>query len=225
MNKPIITKECAAPLFESKFLGVYDLQYEEGKHYYNATRRGREDLVATKSALEYRTMLPDAVSCILVLLQEGEEPRLLLSREYRYPAGQFLLGVPAGLIDEKELPREEAVKRTAIREIREETGLVIAEHDRVEILSPFLFSSPGMTDESNAFVLVETSVQELSILSQDGAAGSERFDGFVLLTKAEAERILRQGCDDEGIFYPMATWMALIAFVLGIWENKETVGA
>ncbi len=221
MNKPIITKECAAPLFESKFLGVYDLQYEEGKHYYNATRRGREDLVATKSALEYRTMLPDAVSCILVLLQEGEEPRLLLSREYRYPAGQFLLGVPAGLIDEKELPREEAVKRTAIREIREETGLVIAEHDRVEILSPFLFSSPGMTDESNAFVLVETSVQELSILSQDGAVGSERFDGFVLLTKAEAERILRQGCDDGGIFYPMATWMALIAFVSGIWEKNR----
>ena len=26
-------------LFESKFIKVFDLQYREGRHYYNATRR------------------------------------------------------------------------------------------------------------------------------------------------------------------------------------------
>lgn len=218
MNRPIITEECVKTLYETKIINIYDLQYEEGKHYYNATRRAKEDIVATKSAEDHKVMLPDAVSCVLVLRQKGEEPKLLLSREYRYPAGQFLLSVPAGLIDEKELGREETVKSTAIREIREETGLMVKETDRVEILSPFLFSSPGMTDESNAFVRVEAEVDDLNVLNQDGAVGSERFDGFVLLTKEEAERVLRQGCDDEGISYPMITWMALICFVSGLWE-------
>ncbi len=218
MNRPNITKECVKTLYETKIINIYDLQYEEGKHYYNATRRAKEDIVAIKSVEDHKVMLPDAVSCVLVLRQKGEEPKLLLSREYRYPAGQFLLSVPAGLIDEKEMGREEAVKSTAIREIREETGLTVRETDRVEILSPFLFSSPGMTDESNAFVLVETEVDDLNVLNQDGAVGSERFDGFVLLTKEEAERVLRQGCDDEGISYPMITWMALICFVSGLWE-------
>lgn len=218
MNRPIITKECVKTLYETKIINIYDLQYEEGKHYYNATRRAKEDIVATKSAEDHKVMLPDAVSCVLVLRQKGEEPKLLLSREYRYPAGQFLLSVPAGLIDEKELGREESVKNAAIREIREETGLTVRETDRVEILSPFLFSSPGMTDESNAFVLVEAEVDDLNVLNQDGAVGSERFDGFVLLTKEEAERVLRQGSDDEGISYPMITWMALICFVSGLWE-------
>lgn len=217
MDRPIISKECVTPLFESKIMSIYDLQYEAGRHYYDTTRRAREDIMATKSAEDYQTVLPDAVSCVLILHQKGEEPRLLLSREYRYPAGQFLLGLPAGLIDDRGLSREEAVRKTAVREIKEETGLSIKEDDRVEILSPFLFSSPGMTDESNAFVLVETEVDTLDMLNQDGAVGSERFDGFVLLTKKEAERVLRQGCDDEGIFYPMVTWMALICFVSGLW--------
>ena len=215
MSKLIIKEDCIEDLFESKIMSMYDIQYEEGKHYYDVTRRNKKDIVATKSANDYKTMLPDAVSCVLVLKQKGEEPKLLLSREYRYPAGQFLLSVPAGLIDDKGLSRKEAVINTAIREIKEETGLSISENDRVEILSPFLFSSPGMTDESNAFVLVEAKIDDLSVLNQEGAVGSERFDGFVLLTKDEAERVLRQGCDDEGIFYPMITWMALICFVSG----------
>lgn len=41
-------------LFESKFIKVFDLQYREGRHYYNATRRDEEDLVAAKSTEEFK---------------------------------------------------------------------------------------------------------------------------------------------------------------------------
>lgn len=41
-------------LFESKFIKVFDLQYQEGRHYYNATRRDEEDLVAAKSTEEFK---------------------------------------------------------------------------------------------------------------------------------------------------------------------------
>ena len=191
MDKPIIKKECVKTLYETKIINIYDFQYEDGQHYYNATRRAKEDIVATKSSEDYKVMLPDAVSCVLVLRQKGEEPKLLLSREYRYPAGQFLLSVPAGLIDEKELTREEAVKNTAIREIKEETELTIKETDRVEILSPFLFSSPGLTDESNAFVLVDAEVDDLNDLNQDGI---DLFCvGFVFIIKCK--NVTKLGAD------------------------------
>ena len=46
---------------------VFDLQYREDRHYYNATRRDEEDLVAAKSTEEFKKMLPDAVSCVVTV--------------------------------------------------------------------------------------------------------------------------------------------------------------
>ena len=76
-------------VFDSKYLRVFDLQKEAGNHYYNATRRDIEHVVAAKSDEEFKEMLPDAVTCIVILEEAGEEPRLLMSYEYRYPVGQY----------------------------------------------------------------------------------------------------------------------------------------
>ncbi|MBQ6036552.1 MAG: NUDIX hydrolase, partial [Lachnospiraceae bacterium] len=86
-------------LFETRFLRFFDIRYAEGKHYFTATRRTQEDMLANMDDEAFRNMLPDAVSCCVILRTEGEEDRLLLTEEYRYPIGQFLLSVPAGLID------------------------------------------------------------------------------------------------------------------------------
>ena len=99
MNDLHITEEQVKSLYETRFIKVFDLQYAEGKHYYDATRRNKEDLAAIKSEEEFKNMLPDAVTCIVVLKTPGEEPRLLMSYEYRYPTGHYLLSPPAGLID------------------------------------------------------------------------------------------------------------------------------
>ena len=64
--KPVIRKENVVSLFESRFIKVFDLQYEEGKHYYDASRRPLEKLMATKSDEEFRTALPDAVTCVMI---------------------------------------------------------------------------------------------------------------------------------------------------------------
>ena len=165
-------------------------------------------------------MLPDGVSCIVVLDMPGEEPRLLLSREFRYPAGRFMLSVPAGLMDERDKEEADPVLSTARREIREETGLEVGEKDSVRVVNPVLFSSPGLTDETNALVCAVLHPAGLEALSQEGAEGSEQFDGFALLTKETAADILRQGRDGQGNFYSMFTWAALLYFVMGLW--KET---
>lgn len=205
-------------LFESKFIKVFDLQYEEGKHYFDATRRPIDKLVATKSEDEFRTMLPDAVTCVIILKTTDSEPKLLLTKEYRYPTGHFLLSPPAGLLDSEDEATANPILSAAKREIKEETGLSVGEQDNIFIINPLLFSSPGMTDESNALVGVVLNLEDLSALSQEGAVGSECFDGFELLSCKDAREILKNGRDNEGIFYSVYTWAALMYFVSDLWK-------
>ena len=257
MEKPIIRKENIETLMESRFIKVFDLQYAPGKHYYDASRRPLDNLVAHKSDEEFKAMLPDAVSCFVILKIANDAPRLLTSYEYRYPAGQFLLSPPAGLIDPEDAalaskpapktsessnpdlaesdaspsasdpccknkntqrPQDAAILSAAAREIHEETGLIVKETDDIFVVNPLLFSSPGMTDESNALACAVISVEDTSALSQTGAVGSELFAGFKLLSKEEAREILRQGCDEYGNYFSVYTWCALMYFVSGMWE-------
>lgn len=215
-NKPSVTKEHVTPVFDSRLIKVFGLEYVEGKQYMNATRRDMDHLVALKDEDAFRTMLPDAVSCIVIL--NGPEPKLLLTYEFRYPAGQYLLSVPAGLIDKKDEKKADPILATAKRELKEETNIDLSPEDKLEIVNPLLFSTPGMTDESNALVSIVIADESKLHLSQDGAEGTECFDGFVTLTKQDAGRILKQGKDDNGIFYSVYTWAALMYFVSDMWK-------
>ena len=221
MKGPVITKEKVEEVLDKKFIRVFDLKYEEGRHYFDATRRPLEDIAAIKTEEEFKKMLPDAVSCIVIIEQKGKEPQLLFSYEYRYPAGRFLLGVPAGLLDPRDVNEECPVIATAIREIHEETGIVVdLSRDEVSVVNPLLFSTPGMTDESNALVKVVLKLDDLSVLhlSQEGAEGQECFDGFCLVTKEEALKILKDGVDANGHFYSVYTWAALMYFATDMWK-------
>ena len=197
-NRPIIKKEQVETVYDSRFIKVFDLQYEPGKHYFDATRRAKDNLAAVKSDEEFRQMLPDAVSCVVILKIRGQEPRLCLSREYRYPAGHFLLSVPAGLLDPEDATEENPVFHAAARELREETGITL--------------------EESDALVQIILNREEMPKVSQEGAVGTECFDGFLLLTKEEAQKILKDGVDDQGFFYPLYTWAALMCFATGMWK-------
>ncbi|MGN0376306.1 MAG: NUDIX hydrolase [Suilimivivens sp.] len=216
--KPTINKGNVKPLFDSKFIKVFDLQYETDKHYYDATRRPLDNITAIKSDEEFRAMLPDAVTCAVILKVKKEESKLLLSREYRYPAGQFLLSPPAGLLDPEDADMENPILTAAKREIKEETGLEITKEDSLFIINPLLFSSPGMTDESNALACAVIHLNDLSALSQDGAVGSECFDGFTLLSREEATQILKTGKDKDGIFYSVYTYACLMYFISDLWR-------
>ena len=119
----------------------------------------------------------------------------------------------AGLLDPEDRQSENPLVKAAVREIREETGLTVKESDRIRILNPCAFSTPGMTDESNAFLCAEITLDSLDDLNQDGAEGSELFDGFELLDRERAQRIYRTGRDDHGNFYSLAAWMVLGIFL------------
>jgi ADP-ribose pyrophosphatase len=68
----------------------------------------------------------------------GEDPQILLIRQYRYAAEQYLYEVPAGRLDAGEAP-----DACARRELKEETG---CEAERVEHMIT-IYTTPGFTDE------------------------------------------------------------------------------
>jgi ADP-ribose pyrophosphatase len=66
------------------------------------------------------------------------DPQVLLIKQYRYAANEFIYEIPAGKLDSSEDPEV-----CAARELREETGCTA---ERIEHLYTF-FTTPGFTDE------------------------------------------------------------------------------
>lgn len=214
MDKPDMIKENVDTLCETKFLKLYDYRYLEGKHYYCSSRRKTEDLVAIKSDETFKSMLPDAVTIAVVLHFPNEKPKLLLSYEYRYPVGRFLLSPIAGLLDPEDSECDDPLRSGAVREIFEETGIKVSEKDKITILNPCAFSTPGMTDESNAFLSADITLPDTSMLNQTGAVGAELFNGFELVSVDEAKEIYKSGKDKYGNTFSLATWAVLGWFVM-----------
>ena len=68
----------------------------------------------------------------------GDDPQVLLIRQYRYAAGGYMYEVPAGRLDPGEDP-----KSCAERELKEETGCSAGQ---IEYLTT-IYTTPGFTDE------------------------------------------------------------------------------
>lgn len=68
----------------------------------------------------------------------GDDPQILLIRQYRYAADGFVWEIPAGRLDDGEDPLE-----CARRELLEETG---CSAERIERLTT-IYTTPGFTDE------------------------------------------------------------------------------
>jgi len=108
----------------------------------------------------------------------GENPQLLLVRQYRYAADGYLHELPAGRPNIGETPAE-----CAARELREETGCV-AEH-----LEPLLsgYTTPGFTDEKLHLFAAHGITRHETELDPD------EFVESVAMTMSRALEMIRQG--------------------------------
>jgi ADP-ribose pyrophosphatase len=68
----------------------------------------------------------------------GDDPQILLIRQYRYAAGGFIYEIPAGMLDKGEDPLA-----CAHRELKEETGCTAGSMEHLFTL----LTTPGFTDE------------------------------------------------------------------------------
>lgn len=92
------------------------------------------------SSGEMEVVRHPGASAILPFLSDpaGDDPQILLLRQYRYVADSYLYEIPAGKLDAGESPLE-----CASRELQEETGCTA---ERIEHLFT-TFTTPGFTDE------------------------------------------------------------------------------
>jgi ADP-ribose pyrophosphatase len=81
-----------------------------------------------------------------VILPVTEQGEILFVRQYRYPIGQELIELPAGLVDDGETPLE-----TARRELTEETGHVSDNWREIATCYP----SAGFADERVTIFLAQ----------------------------------------------------------------------
>jgi len=81
---------------------------------------------------------------VLAVEERGREPRVLLERQYRYAAKEYLWELPAGRIDPGESERAGAK-----RELLEETGFTASSWTR----ALHFYVSPGFLDETMTIYL------------------------------------------------------------------------
>ncbi len=177
-------------LTDERWLNLFDVRYVaktgDEKSWQLATRKKEPKCVTG------RYDQPDAV--VIVPFHKAKN-KMVITREYRVPLSDYEYGFPAGLIDDGE-----SVEQATRRELREETGLTVS---RFIKMSPPIYSSAGMTDESVAMVYVECE----GTPSNTGNTEFELIE-VLLITPAEAFRM----CCDATLKFDAKAWLEISQF-------------
>jgi ADP-ribose pyrophosphatase len=108
----------------------------------------------------------------------GDDPQLLLLRQYRYAAGGYIYEIPAGRLDEGESPEQ-----CAARELKEETGCTAEQMVRLTTM----FTTPGFTDEVIHLFMATT------LTHGESNREADEFVDVVIVGLAEALELIRTG--------------------------------
>lgn len=167
----------AEKITDQKFLNLFKVHAE--------TESGKwiEYLVASraKEVDGLKAIHPNKQVDAVAICAVTEDEKLVLIRQYRYAIGDYIYELPAGLVDEGE-----SIKKAAIREMHEETGLTLDVRN-IPLGNKGGYSSAGMTDETCAIVFGKATGE----ISDKYKEASEEIE-VLLVDKKEATRILKE---------------------------------
>jgi ADP-ribose pyrophosphatase len=168
-------------LAETKFLNLYDAEYENKKgklkHWIIASRKNEETL---KNC--YFDNIPDHTDAVVIAALHEESGSLVVIRQFRVPLNEYVYELPAGLID-----AEEDIRCALNRELEEETGLKVTGVNE-KLSSQKAYLSSGMTDESAAFIYCSCE----GTITKDYLEEDEDIEAF-LVSQEEARDLLDSG--------------------------------
>lgn len=167
------------PLAQTRFLNLYDAEYENKKgmtkHWMIASRKDYDTLSA-----QYFHKGEEKTDAVVIAALHKESEKLVLIKQFRLPLNDYIYELPAGLIDPNETP-----ETTLGRELKEETGLELVSLVKAQ---DKLYLSAGMTDESVCLMYC-ICTGEVSI---DYLEADEDIEPF-LVSREDAEKLLQSG--------------------------------
>ncbi|MEG1312560.1 MAG: NUDIX hydrolase [Romboutsia sp.] len=132
-------------LVQTDFVGLFDVEYtnklNEDRHWMVASRKSEDEL--NKIYLENKE---DKIDAVVICAFHKSENKLVVIKQFRVPINDYIYELPAGLVD-----NDDDMESTVRRELKEETGLDLLEINKLTSKEK-VYLSPGMTDESVAFV-------------------------------------------------------------------------
>ncbi len=143
---------------------------------------------------------------ILAVDESGLEPRVLLERQYRHSAGQYLWELPAGGID-----RGETALAASKRELIEETGYR-AKHWKRAL---FFYPSPGFLDETMAVYLAR------GLTSGEAQPEDDEAIACRLIPLSQATKMVLSGSIKDGKTIASVLWLATIQGKSGASTSKN----
>lgn len=166
-------------LVKTKFVGLYDVEYKnkqnEDRHWMVASRKNEDELKEV-----YLKGKEDKIDAVVIAAFHESENKLVLIKQFRVPINNYIYELPAGLVD-----NDESMESTVARELKEETGLDLLKMNYVKSRQK-VYLSPGMTDESVAFVYCTCEGE----LSNEFLEDDEDIESM-LISKAQAKEILK----------------------------------
>lgn len=113
----------------------------------------------------------------------GDDPQLLLIKQYRYAADGYMYEIPAGRLDPGENP-----ETCAHRELREETGCTAKSMRHLYTM----YTTPGFTDE-RIHIFMATDLQQ-----GEAAHEADEFLTVELVTLSRALELIKSGVINDG---------------------------
>lgn len=166
-------------LVKTKFVGLYDVEYKnkqnEDRHWMVASRKSEDELKEV-----YLELKEDKIDAVVIAAFHESENKLVLIKQFRVPINNYIYELPAGLVD-----NDESMESTVARELKEETGLELVRINDVKSRQK-VYLSPGMTDESVAFVYCTCEGE----LSNEFLEDDEDIESM-LISKEQAKEILK----------------------------------
>jgi ADP-ribose pyrophosphatase len=177
----------AKKLTDLTWLNLFDISYQnklgQNKSWQVATRASQPKCISGRYAT------PDAV---MIAAFHTSENKVVVTREYRVPLADYEYGFPAGLVDVGE-----RVDQAVRRELKEETGLNLT---RILRVSPPLYSSAGMTDESVAMVFIECNGRPSTAANTDSE--------LIVVDFVSPEQATEL-CNDPNLKFDVKAWLVL----------------
>ncbi len=183
-------------LSEKQHLNLFEIRYKDKKN------RDRTWVTVSRSKRpKCMTQKTDPADAAVIIAYHTSSEKLVLIKEFRIPLGDYQFGFPAGLIDPGETAED-----SAVRELFEETGLVLNKIIRV---GPPVYSSSGMSDESVSMVYAECN----GIPTNKEAMDSEDIEP-ILVSREDAKSIL-SAKDNK---FDVKTWLFLQNYIENGWQ-------